>query len=64
MGIGDSMGGMEDKAKDALRGGKGDEAVDKLAQQADEKTGHKRTGDIDKGAASVKKALDEDEPRK
>ncbi|HKD98579.1 MAG TPA: Rv0909 family putative TA system antitoxin [Micromonosporaceae bacterium] len=58
MGIDDSMGGMEDKAKDMLSGEKGDEAIDKGADKADDMTGHKMTGGIDKGAASVKESLD------
>lgn len=53
-----SMGGMEDKAKDALSGGRGDEAIDKAAQKADQMTGRKASGGIDKSAQEAKDELD------
>jgi hypothetical protein len=54
MGAMDKMNEMKDKAKDAVSGDKADEAVDKGAQMADEKTGGKYSDDIDKGADAVK----------
>ena len=53
-----SMGGMDDKAKDALSGSRGDEAIDKTAQKADQMTGRKASGGIDKGSREAKDELD------
>ncbi|MCB1246202.1 MAG: antitoxin [Acidimicrobiia bacterium] len=53
--------GFMDKAKGLLKGNKGsvDDAVDKAADMADDKTGGKYTEQIDTGADKAKDALDD-----
>ncbi len=58
MGSNSSMGGMGDKAKDALSGGRGDETIDNAAEKSDQMTGRKMSGGIDKGADAAKDELD------
>lgn len=41
---------------------KADEALDKAGKQADERTGHKYTGQIDKGVDTAKEQIRKDHP--
>ena len=56
------MGAMDErknKAKAAMSGDKGDEAVDKAAKMADDKTGNKYSDEVDQGAEAVKNKMDD-----
>lgn len=56
--------GIFDKAKDMLgeHNAEADQAIDKVADLADEKTGGQHTEQIDQAAEEVKRQLDEQAP--
>ena len=54
-----AMDEMKNKAKAAMSGDKGDEAVDKAAKMADDKTGNKYSDEVDHGAEAVKNKMDD-----
>jgi len=53
--------GIFDKAKDALNqhSDKVDQALDKVAEQVDQRTGHQHGEQIDRGTAAAKDRLDD-----
>jgi hypothetical protein len=55
------MDEMKNKAKQAMSGDKGDDAVDKAAKMADDKTGDKYSDEVDKGADAIKNKMDDKE---
>ena len=57
MGISDSINNAAGKAKDAVSGGRGDEAAEKAGDKIDERTGSKYADKVDKGQDAAKDAI-------